>query len=293
MGIRPQPDDVSARSSARARRHASRTEAAGMASDGEPDRRRRRALGRWPLSPLVPLVACPGVRAAICGSGRPARHAARGHHRADPDRHPRVPGRGPAFLHRGHGRDLRRSGAVGPVPAARSGLVHRAPARPQHRAALPGLARDRCAGPGGGPRRRAPTTAATSWNSASTTCSPQRELVGKRFAADASDWRRLAHRAADQVYERLTGEKGYFDTQVAFIDETGPKDRRRKRLALMDQDGANVRLLSQGGELVLTPRFSPTAQEITYPAVHRRAAARVPHELGHRPDARWWAISPA
>jgi TolB protein len=92
----------------------------------------------------------------------------------------------------------------------------------------------------------------------------QRELVAKRFAADAVDWRRLAHRVADQVYERLTGERGYFDTQIAFIDETGPKDRRRKRLAIMDQDGANVRLLSQGAELVLTPRFSPTAQEITY-----------------------------
>ncbi len=92
----------------------------------------------------------------------------------------------------------------------------------------------------------------------------QREMVAKRFAADANDWRRLAHRVADQVYERLTGERGYFDTQIVFIDETGPKDRRRKRLAIMDQDGANVRLLSQGGELVLTPRFSPTAQEITY-----------------------------
>ena len=96
--------------------------------------------------------------------------------------------------------------------------------------------------------------------------------MAKRFAVDANDWRRLAHRAADQVYERLTGEKGYFDTQVVFIDETGPKDRRRKRLAIMDQDGANVRLLSQGGELVLTPRFSPTAQEITYPAVHRASS---------------------
>jgi TolB protein len=91
-----------------------------------------------------------------------------------------------------------------------------------------------------------------------------RELVAKRFADDAVRWRRIAHRTADQVYERLTGEKGYFDTQIAFIDETGPKDRRRKRLALMDQDGANVRLLSQGAELVLTPRFSPNAQEITY-----------------------------
>jgi TolB protein len=92
----------------------------------------------------------------------------------------------------------------------------------------------------------------------------QRELVGKRFAAEAVDWRRLAHRVADQVYERLTGEKGYFDTQIVFVDETGPKDRRRKRLAIMDQDGANVRLLTQGAELVLTPRFSPTSQEITF-----------------------------
>jgi TolB protein len=92
----------------------------------------------------------------------------------------------------------------------------------------------------------------------------QRELVGKRFAAEAVDWRRLAHRVADQIYERLTGEKGYFDTQIVFVDETGPKDRRRKRLAIMDQDGANVRLLTQGAELVLTPRFSPTSQEITF-----------------------------
>ena len=59
-----------------------------------------------------------------------------------------------------------------------------------------------------------------------------------------NDWRRLGHLVADQVYQRLTGEKGYFDTQIVFIDETGPKDRRNKRLAMMDQDGANVRLLS-------------------------------------------------
>jgi TolB protein len=92
----------------------------------------------------------------------------------------------------------------------------------------------------------------------------QRDLDSGRFGVDPNDWRRLAHRVADKVYERLTGEKGYFDTQIAFIDETGPRDRRRKRLALMDQDSANVRLLSQGHELVLTPRFSPTSQEITY-----------------------------
>lgn len=91
-----------------------------------------------------------------------------------------------------------------------------------------------------------------------------RQLAGQRFATSARNWRRVGHIIADQVYEKLTGEKGYFDTRVVFIDETGPKDRRVKRLAIMDQDGENVRLLSKGNELVLTPRFSPTSQEITY-----------------------------
>ncbi|MFN0219673.1 MAG: Tol-Pal system beta propeller repeat protein TolB [Hyphomicrobium sp.] len=91
-----------------------------------------------------------------------------------------------------------------------------------------------------------------------------KQLAGQRFSTSQSNWRRIGHLIADQVYERLTGEKGYFDTHVVFIDETGPKERRTKRLAIMDQDGANVRLLSQGQELVLTPRFSPTNQEITY-----------------------------
>ena len=91
-----------------------------------------------------------------------------------------------------------------------------------------------------------------------------RQLSGQRFSTGEVNWRRGGHIIADQVYERLTGEKGYFDTRVVFIDETGPKDRRVKRLAIMDQDGANVRLLSQGKELVLTPRFSPNNQEVTF-----------------------------
>lgn len=91
-----------------------------------------------------------------------------------------------------------------------------------------------------------------------------RQLAGQRFATNAQNWRRIGHIIADQVYERLTGEKGYFDTRVVFVDETGPKDKRVKRLAIMDQDGKNVRLLSRGHELVLTPRFSPTNQEITF-----------------------------
>jgi TolB protein len=91
-----------------------------------------------------------------------------------------------------------------------------------------------------------------------------KQLAGQRFATNSQNWRRIGHIIADQVYERLTGEKGYFDTRVVYIDETGPKDKRIKRLAIMDQDGKNVRLLSNGRELVLTPRFSPTNQEITF-----------------------------
>jgi TolB protein len=78
------------------------------------------------------------------------------------------------------------------------------------------------------------------------------------------NWRRMAHIISDQIYERLTGEQGYFDTRIVFIDESGPRDRRMKRLAIMDQDGANVSYLTRGDDLVLTPRFSPSSQDITY-----------------------------
>ncbi len=90
------------------------------------------------------------------------------------------------------------------------------------------------------------------------------QLTGQQFFSTTENWRRVAHIISDAIYQRLTGERGYFDTRIAFIDESGSKDQRVKRLALMDQDGANVRYLSSGGELVVTPRFSPSRQEITY-----------------------------
>jgi len=90
------------------------------------------------------------------------------------------------------------------------------------------------------------------------------QLVGEQVFSRPQEARRLGHIIADTIYERITGEKGYFDTRIVFVDESGPKDRRMKRLAIMDQDGHNVRLLTQGQSLVLTPRFSPSTQEITY-----------------------------
>jgi TolB protein len=90
------------------------------------------------------------------------------------------------------------------------------------------------------------------------------QLAGEQFFARPKDARRIGHIIADAIYERITGEKGYFDTRIVFVDESGPKDKRMKRLALMDQDGFNVRLLTTGQNLVLTPRFSPSTQEITF-----------------------------
>ena len=89
-------------------------------------------------------------------------------------------------------------------------------------------------------------------------------LTGIRFDAPESYWRRFGHKIADQVYEKVTGEGGYFDTRIVYIAESGPELRRIKRLAIMDQDGANNHLYPNAGSLVLTPRFSPTQQEITF-----------------------------
>ena len=90
------------------------------------------------------------------------------------------------------------------------------------------------------------------------------QQAGQQYFTSPDNWRRIGHIISDGIYERLTGEKGYFDTRIVFVDESGPKDRRVKRLAIMDQDGANVRYLTRGDDLVLTPRFSPSTQEITY-----------------------------
>src|ERR1043166_3516053 len=90
------------------------------------------------------------------------------------------------------------------------------------------------------------------------------QLTGQQYFTTPDNWGRVAHIMSAAIYERLTGDKGYFDSRVVFVDESGPKDRRVKRLALMDQDGAGIRYLTRGEDLVLTPRFSPSTQEITY-----------------------------
>ena len=87
---------------------------------------------------------------------------------------------------------------------------------------------------------------------------------GLQFAGSINSWRRMAHKVADAVYSRLTGEDGYFDSRIVFVAESGPKDQRIKRLAIMDPDGANFRYLTDGSSIVLAPRFSPNAREVLY-----------------------------
>ena len=87
---------------------------------------------------------------------------------------------------------------------------------------------------------------------------------GLQFAGTTQTWRRMAHKVADAAYSRITGEGGYFDTRVVFVSESGPKNQRLKRLAVMDYDGANVQYLTDSSSIVLAPRFSPTGDRILY-----------------------------
>jgi len=105
----------------------------------------------------------------------------------------------------------------------------------------------------------------------------EKQLAGKEFNTFRSNWRRVGHLLADEIYKRLTGENGYFDSRIVYVAESGSEKHRIKRLAIMDQDGANHKFLTDGRNLVLTPRFSPDSQDILYmsyatrtPRVHLR-----------------------
>jgi TolB protein len=90
------------------------------------------------------------------------------------------------------------------------------------------------------------------------------QMAGLQYFTQPENWRRVAHMVSDAIYERITGEKGYFNTRIVFIAESGSALHRVKRLAIMDEDGANPIFLTNGSYMVLTPRFNPTAQMIAY-----------------------------
>lgn len=90
------------------------------------------------------------------------------------------------------------------------------------------------------------------------------QLTGLALGTEPSNWRRVAHKIADEIYERITGDKGYFDTRIVYVAESGPEMKRKSRLAIMDQDGENHQFISSGSTRVLTPRFSPDRTKIAY-----------------------------
>ncbi len=92
----------------------------------------------------------------------------------------------------------------------------------------------------------------------------EQQMIGEAVTSTPENWRAIAHKVADEIYKRLTGEDGYFETRIVYVAESGPQTKRIKRLAIMDQDGENHRFLTDGANLVLTPRFSPSTQDITY-----------------------------
>jgi TolB protein len=99
------------------------------------------------------------------------------------------------------------------------------------------------------------------------------QMLGLEFASADENWRRIAHKVSDAIYKRLTGEEGYFDSRVVFVAESGPPTARIKRLAVMDQDGANPSFLTDGTEMILNPRFNSQGQQIVYSALSKRGLA--------------------
>lgn len=167
--------------------------------------------------------------------------------------------------------NLRRSGYFAPVETAR--FPDRAPAfdtAPQFEAwrtaGVQGLVTGRVTREAGG-RVKAEFRL---WDIASG-----QQITGQQYFTEPNNWRRIGHIISDAVFTRITGVGGFFDTRIVFVDESGPKEDRRKRLAIMDQDGANVRYLTPGDNSVVTPRYSPRSQEIAFMAQQRGEQPRV------------------
>ncbi len=98
----------------------------------------------------------------------------------------------------------------------------------------------------------------------------EKQMVAQQLTTEVSNWRRIAHVISDIIYQRITGESGYFDSRIVYISESGSKMNRKKRLAIVDQDGENHKFLTDGTFLALTPRFSPAAQEIAYLSYNKK-----------------------
>jgi TolB protein len=154
--------------------------------------------------------------------------------------------------------NLRRSGLFAPIdPSAMAGVVGDVQATPDF-ASWRGLNVDALV-MGQVERGGQVQSSVRVWDTAAA-----QQVVGKSYQTDPTSYRRIAHIVSDAIYESLAGAPGYFDTRVVYVAESGPKANRTKRLAIMDQDGANISYITSGRSLALTPRFSPTQQMLTY-----------------------------
>ncbi|MGI4951456.1 MAG: Tol-Pal system beta propeller repeat protein TolB [Janthinobacterium lividum] len=109
---------------------------------------------------------------------------------------------------------------------------------------------------------------------------PGQQIQGTAYTTTSANWRRIAHIISDVIYERLLGEKGYFDTRIVYIAGSGPRDKRIKRLAIMDQDGENNRFLTDGSWLALSPRFHPTRDQIVFMSFNNNKPRVYTYDLG-------------
>ena len=125
------------------------------------------------------------------------------------------------------------------------------------------------------------------------TCSPKSTWWASGCAPPRDKWRRVAHLIADEVYRRITGEEGYFDTRIVYVAETGPADARVKRLAIMDQDGANARFITDGAHLVLTPALLADPPGDRLSLLYRQPSLGIPAQPRHPGARKFSATSPA
>ncbi len=184
--------------------------------------------------------------------------------------------------------DLKRSGLFAPSTPSPS----RKTSRIGPRAALPGLARRQCAGPRhrGRVLRQGDGRLKVEFRLWDVFAGQQ--LIGQQYFTQPQNWRRVAISWRTPSMSGSPARRAIFDTRIVFVDETGAANRRVKRLAIMDQDGAEVSYLTRGDELVLTPRFSPTSQEITYMSYGRGEPASS-CSTSRPGSGKWWGISPA
>ena len=99
-----------------------------------------------------------------------------------------------------------------------------------------------------------------------------RLLLSKDYQIGGNELRALAHHISDEVYQKLTGERGIFSTRIAYILVQRSGDRARYTLDVADVDGSNPQSLLVSTEPIMSPTWSPDAREIAYVSFEKKRA---------------------